>query len=330
MKARAKNTIQLLLKILLAVALIAYMIHSGHLDLSQLWSLLTPINMALALFFIGLNVFLSAWRWVLLLHARGMKISLKYGYGLYLIGTFFNHALPGSVGGDLVRGYYLVADYPDRKLDSILSVFIDRVLGLYSFFVLTLIAVFFDFDFINSHDHIRVIAAISVAVFLGLTILFMIGFSQRLSQLTGLTWLAGRVGAIHKLLSAFLRFGQYRKAIALSVLVSIAAQLSTMFFFYHLAIASGETAISWNAILFAVPMGFVVTAIPISPAGVGVGQVAFQYLFQIYLNKPTTFGATAITAFQLGVACWGLVGAVLYLRRGKPAELRELSETAMS
>jgi hypothetical protein len=56
-----------------------------------------------------------------------------------------------------------------------------------------------------------------------------------------------------------------------------------------------------------------------------VGQVAFQYLFAIYLNKQTTIGTMAITAFQLCVASWASVGAFLYLRRRRPHELDNIT-----
>ncbi|NJL25268.1 MAG: hypothetical protein HC902_08875, partial [Calothrix sp. SM1_5_4] len=55
---------------------------------------------------------------------EGPWIQHPFGiwFSLYLIGIFFNFALPGSVGGDVVRGYYLVADHPERRMDSILSI----------------------------------------------------------------------------------------------------------------------------------------------------------------------------------------------------------------
>lgn len=317
-----KSKITLVLKIALAVGLIVFMVRSGHLDLNELWSILTPLNIAFGLFLIGLNLALATWRWVLLLKAKGMYVPLRYGFTLYLIGLFFNHALPGAVGGDLVRGYYLVADYPDRKMDAALSILIDRVLGLYSFFVLSLIAVAFDYDFVMNHESIRWVALMCLMIFLGLTAFFLVVFSKRLSYVTGLTWLTSHLGFLNRLVFAFQRFGEHRGTIAASVAVSVLSQISTLVFFYQLGVVTGETAISWNAVLFAVPMGFVVTALPISPAGVGVGQVAFHYLFQIYLNKETSFGTTAITAFQLAIASWAVLGAFFYLRRGKPQAMK--------
>jgi uncharacterized protein (TIRG00374 family) len=326
MASKYKGHLTTILKIVVAIVLIGYMIHSGHLDPSALWNLMTFPNVALALALVGINVFLAAWRWIILLHARGFYIPLNYGFSLYLIGIFFNHAIPGSVGGDLVRGYYLVMDHSERRLDSILSIAIDRILGLYSFFILTLMAVALDFDFVMAHEKIRWVAISCFLVFMGLTAVFSISFSWRLSHALGVGYLRKRLPAFDRLMEAFQRFGENRKVISLSVLVSLLAQLFAMLFFYILAQVTGEVQVTWNAVMFAVPMGFLVTAVPIAPAGVGVGQVAFLYLFQTYLDRSTAFGTTAITAFQLTLLCWAMVGAVLYLRRRKPKDLDQMVE----
>jgi hypothetical protein len=58
--------------------------------------------------------------------------------------------------------------------------------------------------------------------------------------------------------------------------------------------------------------------LPIAPAGIGVGQVAFLFLFKFYLGKETPLGPTAATAMQVFSFAWGLVGAIFYLQRKKP------------
>ncbi|MNU01394.1 hypothetical protein D3C72_2447830 [compost metagenome] len=57
------------------------------------------------------------------------------------------------------------------------------------------------------------------------------------------------------------------------------------------------------------------TAIPISPAGVGVGQAAFYFLFNVYTGTETELGPTVITAYQVGMFVLSLWGAFFYLRR---------------
>lgn len=330
MASKSSNRLSLILKVIVAVLLIGYLVKSGHLDPKDLWALMTFPNIVLALAILGTNLVLAAWRWIILLQARGFHIPFYYGWKLYMIGIFFNHALPGAVGGDLVRGYYLVNDHPERKVDAVMSVIIDRVLGLYSFFVLTLIAVAFDFDFVMGHEQIRWVALMCFLVFLGMTGFFIIVFSRRLSLAFGLAFFEKRLPFVHRMVMSLQYFGQNRKVIGLSVTVSILAQLVSMLFFYQLARMSGETDVTWNAVMFAVPMGFLVTAVPIAPAGIGVGQVAFLYLFSAYLQRPSQFGATAITAFQLATVCWALVGAVFYLRRRKPQDVANMASMAES
>lgn len=321
MSPKAKGRLTLLLKICVAVGLITYLVQKGHLDPKDLWELMTPANIALALGLAGLSTLMAAWRWTILLQARGFPVTLRSCFSLYLIGIFFNHALPGSVGGDVVRGYYLVAENPDRRMDSVLSIVIDRVLGLYSFFMLTLAATALDFEFVSSHENIRWVALMCFLIFTGLTCFFVVAFSHRLSKLFGLDFFERRIPIVHRIVVGIHHFGRDRKVIALSVLVSLVTQLITCLFFYQMGLVSGESAITFNAVLFAVPMGFLVTAIPLAPAGIGVGQVAFSYLFQAYLEKETQFGANSITAYQLSAMCLAVLGAVIYLKRKKPKEL---------
>jgi hypothetical protein len=47
-----------------------------------------------------------------------------------------------------------------------------------------------------------------------------------------------------------------------------------------------------------VPRGLVATAIPISPAGVGAGQVAFFPLFWMIAPRYASRGADAVTVLQ--------------------------------
>jgi uncharacterized membrane protein YbhN (UPF0104 family) len=72
---------------------------------------------------------LSALRWQLL--AR--SVGFGGGYGRYLahysVGTFFNLVLPTSVGGDVVRAWYLSRAEGHRGA-ALLSVFADRASGL--------------------------------------------------------------------------------------------------------------------------------------------------------------------------------------------------------
>ena len=70
-------------------------------------------------------------RWWLLLRTQGVRISIWAAVRLHFLGLFYNNAMPGSVGGDLVRAWY-VTKHTERKFEAVLSIFVDRFVGLVS------------------------------------------------------------------------------------------------------------------------------------------------------------------------------------------------------
>ena len=78
-------------------------------------------------------------RWWLLLRAQGIFIPFWAAVRLYFLGWFYNNFMPSSVGGDLIRAWY-VTRHTDKRFEAALSVFVDRAIGLSSTMI---IAVFF-------------------------------------------------------------------------------------------------------------------------------------------------------------------------------------------
>lgn len=74
-------------------------------------------------------------RWWLLLRSQSIFIRFWAVVRLYLLGWFYNNFMPGSVGGDLLRAWY-VTKHTDKKFEAVLSVFVDRVIGLSSTLVI--------------------------------------------------------------------------------------------------------------------------------------------------------------------------------------------------
>jgi uncharacterized membrane protein YbhN (UPF0104 family) len=88
----------------------------------------------------GMGVYLvaqvaSSLRWLLLARPLGLGGGLGRYTGYYFIGMFFNLVLPTSVGGDVVRAWYLArqagpAPPAGRRTAAFLSVLADRANGL--------------------------------------------------------------------------------------------------------------------------------------------------------------------------------------------------------
>jgi len=78
-------------------------------------------------------------RWWLLLRTQSIFIDLATAVRLHFLGLFYNNFMPSSVGGDLLRAWY-VTKHTDKGFEAALSVFVDRLIGLLSTLV---IAIFF-------------------------------------------------------------------------------------------------------------------------------------------------------------------------------------------
>jgi uncharacterized protein (TIRG00374 family) len=123
---------------------IAWAIH--WINTQQAWARLAEIfsRINVAVFAAALGIFTAGHiiiglRWWLLLRAQSISIPPWAAVKLYFLGWFYNNFMPSSVGGDLVRAWY-VTRHTDKKFEAALSVFVDRAIGLCSTLV---IAAFF-------------------------------------------------------------------------------------------------------------------------------------------------------------------------------------------
>ncbi len=101
-------------------------------DWSQVAHVFGQLRLELWLGAVGLYLgtqVVSALRWQLLAAPLGFWQPLRQFTAFYFIGMYFNLVLPTSVGGDVVRAWYLDGG-SRRRLLAFLSVFVDRLSGL--------------------------------------------------------------------------------------------------------------------------------------------------------------------------------------------------------
>ena len=152
MKKKSRKILILTVKLLVAAALLVLVIRKVHWsdyvgpDEQVRQGFATTISSAdpylLAASFVCFltPLFILAFRWWYLLRLQRIEISLREVVRLTFLGTFFNYVVPGSVSGDLVKAYY-AAKHTDRKIAVLVSVFIDRALGLLEFVLLPAVVI---------------------------------------------------------------------------------------------------------------------------------------------------------------------------------------------
>jgi uncharacterized membrane protein YbhN (UPF0104 family) len=109
------------------LAVLAWRLEWGRLGAAFAGLRLGPWLLAVAAYLLAQAV--SSRRWQLLAAPLGFGGAWPRYLAHYFVGLFFNLALPTSVGGDVVRAWYL-AGAEGRRSAALLSVFADRASGL--------------------------------------------------------------------------------------------------------------------------------------------------------------------------------------------------------
>ena len=315
-----------LLKVLFGAGIFAWMASSGKLNLAQVGKSLSQWPLMLGICALGYSqVGVTAWRWRLLLRAQSIRLSFARTWGLTMIGMMFNVVIPGAVGGDLVKGYYITRAAPGRKSHAATSILVDRVVGLIGLLLLGAVM-----GILNPGEILRTPATRSLGMltaggaFGGLACLYIAVRAG--SRLSGWSMLPGVVRSVFRALH------EYRQAsmvIPVALLLSVLNQGLTCAMYYLALRATGVTDMPMDKFFLVVPLGLVTSAVPISPAGVGVGQAAFFALFRIVAPKYAAVGTNAFTVFQVMFILVCLTGLYWYVSyRQESAEVGEVSASS--
>ncbi|MES2253238.1 MAG: lysylphosphatidylglycerol synthase transmembrane domain-containing protein [Pseudomonadota bacterium] len=252
---------------------------------------------------------LGAWRWrCILLKRENGTFRFKDSLLIVAIGNFLNQGLPGSVGGDVYRGFALTRLGFSRTW-AIQSLILDRIIGLFFMGLMGVLSLFsFDVAFLSQKELFPMYA-----------VLFSIclGFSL-FCQLDRLPL----TGKIQKLVAPIQTMAVIsRQLFHVQNMPFILVGFALTFFLYlpvYLFACELGYQLSLAAVLFVLPTVFLLSFLPISFAGWGVREVAFVSLFKF-------FGLPSEQALSLSVA-YGLVsllavmpGVLLYFFDGKKA-----------
>jgi len=250
----------------------------------------TLLSINLGVFVVVLGIFiigqiLIGLRWWLLLRSQSIFIGFWAAVRLYFLGWFYNNFMPGSVGGDLLRAWY-VTRHTDKKFEAVLSVFVDRVIGLTSTLV---IAAFFYLLFIREQGKaipfesrigfLKLVlfwAIIVIAAFFCVLLLHKRGRS-----LPAKAWAYIRVPTVRMIIKFKDAFVIYcRKPLTILAVfgLTVFLQLLTITGFWFLGRNMGiQAGIKYYYVFFT--LAWVLGAVPVSIAGAGVVEGLLASLF---------------------------------------------------
>ncbi len=245
-------------------------------------------NVNKLLLVVGIGGFLAsalciAMRWHAILTVQNVQIRRWEAVRLTFLGEFFSQVIPGTVGGDLVKAYY-VSRHTHQRSGVLASVFVDRLLGLTGLAVLAsvmtlvvLAAGLEDPGTIGS----SFVAALVLLALVGSSLLVLL--SRRLRKLF-------RVGKVLRKLPIGHHLDELR-----DVVTTYRAHIGRFLpplgltFLAHAFWISGVMMLgvslglqtAWYRYFIYIPLIYIIGAVPITPGGVGLVEKLYLTFFAI-------------------------------------------------
>lgn len=254
---------------------------------------------ALALAAVG--ICLAGWRWRLLLGGFGATWLPPFGslIRLFYVGLFYNTFVPGSVGGDVLRGVISSRCF-SGGVASYVVVVVERLIGLSALAAVAGVGLLVSPPWLAlSSQSVWLIAGVAVAGVLSLATLVA---------------LSGRLGARLRAMWSSIPHVHSPKALAAAWLISLIGHGLTLAAYTLIADGLG-LPLDVGTLAWVVPLALLAAVIPIAVAGVGPREAAVVGLLAL-MEIPKE--DALVFSLSFAMILWALagVGGVISVIRG--------------
>ena len=309
-----KKALLTLLQVAVTVGLLWWVFHDPD-KRSQMAEALRQANWGWLL--VGVAVFfcctlLATVRWKVLLSVQGISMTWLRTWQLFMIGMFFNLFMLGSTGGDVVKMFLTMREVPNNRGAALLSVFMDRVIGMMALILISLAFLYFRYD-VLSHSNASAallntllwLLAAAVLVTVGMFVASAFGWVHYLPSWTPLR------GRIVELSAACHMYAKGWRLTIWAFLVSF--PLFALFFITFYCAARAFTDQLGLVDTFSVlPIVAVITAIPISVSGIGLRESLFVSLLAPFGVSAAVATLISVTGFLINTI-GSLAGGIVFL-----------------
>ena len=256
----------------------------------------------------ALGYVLSMHRLGTLFKAHQVRVRKKEILRAQLMGTFFNHLLPTSIGGDVHRVWYLGQPAGGYTV-VVTSIFLARVLGVVAMCLLVLCG-----SLINPIWFVDIPALRLSVPFAAAGVLVAVAVMLRLKP-RGVDPDAdrGRIRVVwDKLISAFARFRERPSVLGIALVYSLVLQLEIVFQYWLFSLCLGVD-LGFDRLLVAIPLVTLAAMIPISLNGVGVREWVMVWICTPLGILEADAAMTAML-FMVAGFFYSAIGGVLFVR----------------
>lgn len=313
-----------ILSIVVPLVIIGFFLYLNRERLAAVPELILQANPALVLlafvvFYLGFP--LRGYRWERLLRETGFVIGLRDSSEILYISWFVNCVVPAKLG-DVYRAYLLKMNSLASLSRTFGTVFIERILDIFAIAILGLAAGFWSFRS-GLPEALKVVflLGIVVVVVAAIGLFTMRNFGRRLIV---------RLPLPPRILEFYERFEEgVFGAVGLRHLPMLATLTGLIWmteglrlYIVVLALGFPDVTLGLSGAIFVALIGSLLTAIPLSPAGLGFAQAGVIGVLTVAYGVPLA-EATAITILDWVISVLSIIviGAIVYVVSPMPRGL---------
>jgi uncharacterized protein (TIRG00374 family) len=261
----------------------------------------------------SLGLFISAYRWQILIHAQGDHVPLGFLAKSYLVGNFFNLFLPSRFGGDIVR-IWDGSRHSKSVLKSTAIVFVERLSGIIVLLIFALGVSLFRLDIAQQLPVIWISLGVG---FLGLSAIlcFFLPLTKKLIDLIPQGGVFGKTKRkIFEFREIVFVYKEKKQAFLKALFWAFLLQINVILHYYLVGKALHIDIPLIDYFIF-IPIVLILLTIPITINGLGLREALYMTIFASYgiLNSSAvSFSLVADIAFTFII---GIIGGIIYAFR---------------
>lgn len=341
MKQGSRRVLVALIKCAVGAGVVAYVIWSGRVDFGELGEAFKhDIRWIIAGFAVLLTIpLMGLVRWIVIVRMQGIQIGVYEALRIHLIGVFFNAFLFGSLGGDVLKAYYVATGAGSRKkAASVITIFLDRILGALGFVVLAGLGVLVAWKGLVRYPQFKLILAVVGAIAAGwLSVLIVLLIprlrarrKRKLERFTDRQTLGGKIArALNDADEAVQEARRHPWASLFCIGISVGTHFANAVAFCFFAMALGLTgprAVPFTHYVALAPIALLGPVVPTPGGGLGVGELFASIVFRPGAEAAKWVGGTIVILWRIGNFILGPVGFVYFVFHRE--EVRRAREAA--
>lgn len=312
-RSHQRVTLTFVVRALIGLVFLAVVLAS--IDLNRVFGAFASIHPVVASFVCAVSVIermLMAYKWNLLLRARGIYVSVWQAIRLCFVGHLTGALTPGGLGGD---AYRIAALWRFRKTADVVStIVLERLVGLAVLSVVIAIMLPISIRYLgvgSSRLAIAIVVGAVVAVVIVLLSLrrsFIEGIARQIPFISRLRILT-RVRDFYEVYAESRHHPLTLIAFSLLAVIQIVAQVCVA----YLAARSLGIEISFTYLLAVIPLALGAMRLPISIQGIGVLEGLLAYFFHLGGYSAEDGVSVALLTRAVGILGSYLPAAIMML-----------------